>query len=288
MTTLQIKCFVSLANTKRLTETAKLFDMSVPTLSKLVKSMEDEMVCKLFARSHSGLELTKEGSIAYSGFQFILKKCEDIPGDMSEFTNRGAAPLNVALLFHQSGILRRLTEFSDAFPDINLSITENSATNIERMLNMNSIDAALVYEEFIEKKYYHLTPVRKDALVAVVSREHPLARRGSISVGELRDDTFFLFKGDAAMHRFLIYTCVLAGFAPVESLHNLRVSTIMRYVASNLGVSLLVDNTVRQLKCDGVAVLALAEDPVLTMSLSFPVEYLSDACERLVKFFKTV
>jgi DNA-binding transcriptional LysR family regulator len=286
LTSTQIKCFVSLANTKKLSETAKLFGMGVPTLSKLVKSMEDEMSCRLFHRSRSGMELSKEGAIAYSGFQFILKKIEDLTDDISRFTNSGAAPLRVALLFHQSRILHRLTEFSDANPDINLSITENSVTSIGNMLDMNTVDAAVVYEELLEKKYYHMMPLRKDALVAVVSREHPLAGRERISVSELRDETFFLFKGDAAMHRYQIYTCVLAGFAPMESLHNLRVSTIMRYVASNLGVSILADNAVMQHGGVDVAVLPLEEDPCLTMSLLIPAEYPSESCRRLTTFLE--
>lgn len=284
MTVLQTKCFVNLATTKKLTETANQLNLRASTLSKYIDHMEDELSAKLFQKGQTGLELTKEGEIIYPSIQYIAKKYDDMLLDISRFASNHNMTINVGMVFHQSEMLSRLTEFSRLYPDINVTITENMASDIQHLLDTSSIDTAIIYEELLEKKYSHAVPIRKDKLVAIVGREHPLAEREQISVSELKDETFLLFKGDSLMYRFQIHACIDAGFAPRETHNNLRVSTIMEYVAANRGVSLLVENTVKHMEYDKVVVLPLIEPPTLTMSMFFPAVYLPNTVIKLMKY----
>jgi DNA-binding transcriptional LysR family regulator len=282
MTITQLNCFLSLATTKKLTKTANLFGVQVSTLSKFLSHMEDEFGGKLFRKTPYGLELTKEGEIIYPGLQFIAKKYDDMFFHMNKFTTKYSTELNVAVVYHQSQLLSRLLDFSDACPDVALKIVENPATNIENMLDNLTIDAAIIYEELLTKKYPHTFPLREDRLVAVVGREHELAGRESISVSELKNDTFFMFKGDSTMYRFQIYTCVSAGVVPLEAHHNMRIPTIMEHVAANRGVTLLAETAVNKFNNGNVVPLPITENPSLTISLILPALYQSDVCKSLV------
>ena len=55
-----MKCFVRLAATKKLTETANMEGIRASTVSKYLDGMEDEIKAELFHRSAGGIELTKD------------------------------------------------------------------------------------------------------------------------------------------------------------------------------------------------------------------------------------
>ena len=286
MTTLQIRCFVSLADTRKLTETANLYNLQISTLSKFMDRIESEFSVKLFRKGQNGLDLTKEGELIYPSMKIIAKKCDELLQQMNNITNMNGTTMDIALAFHQTKILSQLIDFSQTYPDINLTIQETPSSTIRSMLDTKSIDIAIAYEELLMKKFSNTVPIRRDKLVAVVGREHPLASRKSISIKELKNDTFYLFKGDMLLNRFQVHTCIAAGFTPLKSPHDFRVDTVMEYVAANRGVSLLIGNAVTSVGKESVVALPLIENPELTLSIVFPAEYLPEAYERLIKFLK--
>ncbi|MDR1299934.1 MAG: LysR family transcriptional regulator [Oscillospiraceae bacterium] len=283
MTILQLRCFISLASTKKLTETAKQFNLGLPTLSKYIDHLEASYSAKLFHRSQGGLELTNAGELIYPSAQFVVRKYDEMLARLNVLANMDRSAMNVALAFHQPQLLRRLTAFSKTHPNIKLAVTEAPSVDIRALLDTMDIDFAITYDELLGKKYPHTLPIRNDRLVAVVGREHALAGRGSISVAELREDKFFLFKGDFLMYRFLIHTCISAGFVPVQSPHNFRVNTIMDSVAQNTGVSLLAESVANGLNNGRVAALALDESPCLTLSMVFPGEVLDERYREAIR-----
>jgi DNA-binding transcriptional LysR family regulator len=286
MTILQLKCFVSLATTMRFMETANMFGLRASTLSKYIDHVEDGFSAKLFQKTQNRWELTRQGEDIFPSVQYIVKHYDDMMEHLYRLKNMDRAAMNVAMAFHQSQILRKLIDFSNAHPDINLTVTEAPSFEIRSLLDTSGIDIAITYEELLWKRYPYTIPIRKDRLTAVVGRGHKLASREEISVAELAGDTFFLFRGDLLMHRFQIHACIAAGFTPAESQHDFRINTILEYVAKNRGVSLLAENAVSSLVNENVVVLPLAENPTLTMSMVFPGEFLPDACQALAEFLR--
>ena len=84
----QMRCFVRLAATKKLTETANMEGIRASTVSKYLDGMESELKAELFRKSPGGLELTKEGEIIYPTISFIVKKYDDMMAYMSGFSDR--------------------------------------------------------------------------------------------------------------------------------------------------------------------------------------------------------
>ena len=284
MTILQIRCFVSLAETKKLTETANLFNLKVSTLSKYMNHIENTFSIKLFQKSQNGLSLTKEGALIYPSMQFIVKKHDELLLHMNKAANLDRTAMNIALAFHQYELLIHLIEFSKIYPDVNLTISETPSSDMRQLLDTESVDMVIAYEELLKKKYRNTFPIRRDKLVAVVGISHPLASRKHISLLELKDDSFFLFKGDPLLHSFQVRACISAGFAPSESPHDFRVDTVMDYVSANRGVALLIDSVVKNFHNDNVIILPLIESLALTLSAVFPAAFLPETYERLLAF----
>ena len=283
----QMRCFVKLAATKKLTETANMEGIRASTVSKYLDVMESEFKAKLFHRSTGGLELTKEGEIIYPSISFIVKKYDDMMAHMSEFSEKYKRQLKVVLQYHQNQILKVLVEYMVRHPDVKMNILENPAQEIEDMLNKSSVDVAIIYEELLGKKQPWTYPIRKDKMVAVVGKGHRLAGARQISISDLKHEVFIFFKGDALMYRYQVQLCISAGFAPVELHHNLRQRTILECAACGKGVSIMPMYTTNFLKTDDVVLIPLEEEPALTMSIVCPKEYPTDTCNSLIRYLES-
>ena len=265
MTFIQMKCFLSLAKTRKMSVTAAAMDVSLSTLSKYMDKMESELSVRLFSKEQHRLSLTREGELALPSIEYIVKQYGEQCAEMDKYTTPDATAINIAIAFHQNEIIQSLLAYMKEKHNVSLNIQEVPANEVCSMLDSEESDIGIVYEQLIDKKYPSVLPLRRDRLVAVVSAAHPLAHRETISVGDLREEKFYFFKGDHLMYQFQLRTCISAGFVPTEERSDLRVSTILKYVEANCGVTLLALKTVEALGVAGVRALALEEKPRLTM-----------------------
>lgn len=287
MTVTQMECFIRLADSKKLTTVANAMSLQASTLSKYIDHMEDTFSTKLFSKTTKGLELTQEGKLIYPSLQYIVKTYSDMMALMDNKRKISQRNINIAIAFHQPHLLADLISFSKMHSELNLVFTESPSAEIWSGLDSLKTDVAITYSELTDKKYEHIFPLRRDRLVAAVSKKHPLAGRSHISISELSDDRFLLLKDDVPLHKFLVRMCITAGFVPKEGINDFRVNTIVEYVARNQGVTLLSEYVVRNLHNDNISVLYLDDNPTLTLSLIYPDHYMNPVIEQLVEFLKT-
>jgi DNA-binding transcriptional LysR family regulator len=280
-----MKCFLSLAKTQKMSETAAAFGLSLSTLSKYIDKMEDELSAPLFLKKLSRQMLTREGELIYPSIEYIVKQYDDQRAENYKYTSRYESSINVAFGFQQAHIMRHLTAFIKECPRAQLNVTEGSASEVCAMLDSGAADVGIVYEQIVGKKYPLTFSLSNDKLCAIISKNHPLADRETVSLSQLQKETFFLYKGDHLMYRYLLNVCITAGFVPNVEQSTLRVSTILLNVAAGNGVSLLSEKTVANLQSiTGNVALQLSENPLLTLCAICATEYPNKSIERLMEF----
>jgi len=268
-----MKCFISLAKTQKMSETANALGLSLSTLSKYIDRMEDELSARLFDKSLSRKKLTHEGELIYPSIKYIVKQYDDLSAEIYRFSSIFESTIKVAIGFQQSHIMRQLTEFIKEYPKIKVEVTESSASDVCAMLDSGVADVGVVYEQIIDKKYPISFPLGNDRLCAVVSERHPLSDCKTVSMSQLRGEKFFLYKGDNLMYRYLLNVCIAAGFVPKVEHSTLRMSTLLMNVAAGNGVSLLSEKTIDMQNISGNVPLYLEENPLLTMCAVSVAEY---------------
>lgn len=286
MTFLQMQCFLSLAQTRKMSVTATALGLSLSTLSKHIGKMENELSVTLFSKSQRRTTLTREGEMIFPSIEYIVSQHIEQCVESQKYTDRKNMPTKIALALHQNEIIRQLIKFMEVDPSVKLHLTEASASEICSLIDEENADIGIVYDELIDKKYPTSLQLSRDKIVAVVSKHHPLADRGTISAAELKNETFFLFKSDHLMYQYQLRICISAGFVPNEIHGDMRISTILLSVASNNGVSLLVENTANMLPIEGIAVLRLEEQPLLTMTAISSSVYPTNAERKLLNFLR--
>ncbi len=284
MTFLQMKCFLSLAKTKKMSVTAASMGLSLSTLSKYIDRMEDELSAPLFSKAFSRQVLTREGELIYPSIEYIVKQYDDLYAGSYKYSSRYESSISVVFGFHRLRTMRQLVEFMKEYPRIMLDVTEGSATDVCEMLDSGAADVGIVYEQFIDKKYTLTIPLLNDRLCAVVSQNHPMVTRETVSVSELQGEKFFLYRRDYLMYRYLLNVCITAGFAPEVEHSDLRMSTILLNVAAGNGVTLLPESIVKMLKVSGITILDLLENRPLTLCAVCASEYPDESRDKLLRY----
>ena len=72
MNTVQLTCFITVAETLNFLKTAELLHISQPAVTKQIKTLEDELKVKLFHRTTRSVELTTEGIIFLNDAKNIM------------------------------------------------------------------------------------------------------------------------------------------------------------------------------------------------------------------------
>ena len=286
MTFFQMKCFISLSQTQKMSATATELGLSIPTLSKHITRLESELSVELFSKQQHRTVLTRAGEMILPSIEYMVKQYMEQRTETLRLTDKKYTTSNIAIAFHQNQIIRQLTKFMELTPTVNLTLTEASASEVCALIDEGSADIGIVYGELIDKKYPTALPLREDELVAVVSNRHPLADRGTISVSELKDDTFFTFSGDHLMCHYQLRTCISAGFVPNEIHEDVQITTILLSVAADNGVSLLSGTAVGMLNIKGVVALRLEEKPFLTLTAISASVYPTMVEKKLLTFLR--
>jgi len=79
-----LRCFVAVAEHLSFTRAAAALFVSQPTLSKQVRSLEDNLRVQLFARNRRSVQLTEAGGALLPGAAVVLRAWEAAQADMTE------------------------------------------------------------------------------------------------------------------------------------------------------------------------------------------------------------
>jgi DNA-binding transcriptional LysR family regulator len=86
--------------------------------------------------------------------------------------------------------------------------------------------------------------VATEPLVLAVPRDHPLARRKTIAVGDLRDVPVITLIESSGLRAVLEHACREAGFSPLITAETGELGSLVELVTAGLGVAVLPASTV--------------------------------------------
>lgn len=226
MNLLHLRYFAALAETENATETAAQLGISRSNLSMSVKKLETELGVSLFEKAGRGLRLSEDGR----GFYKLLK--EPLAGlDLAirETQQRDDIAVMVGLPVMWS---EPITEFAVRRPDIRLRTRQVSPRQVERFFTEYNFDFWLTGTDV--EKYAHFLDVQKlysTSIKLAVHKEHPLAKRESVSLWELSEESFLFPTNEYTLQNTYAKMCRESGFEPKISAYAIfddRIKSVAR------------------------------------------------------------
>lgn len=171
--------------TGSLTKAAAKLGYTQSGVSHLIRSLEQEVGFSLLKRFKNGVQLTPEGQRLMPCIQQILTAEKDIQCLCEEL--RGVSVGHIMVGTFSSVAIAWMPELTSRFtalhPGIRLEIFNDTYSPLEEALLHDQVDCAFVPAP--SRKEFVTWPVYKDRLMAIMPCNSPLAKKDSLTAGEL-------------------------------------------------------------------------------------------------------
>ncbi|NLY71393.1 MAG: LysR family transcriptional regulator [Clostridiales bacterium] len=191
----EIRAFIVLAKYLNYTKAADKLYITQPTLSKIIKRMEDNIGVKLFVRTKRSVELTEIGKSLLCSFQQIIEIYDNLINEVEKYTSCKTGELKIGMLYYaiEEYISRPVKIFRKKYPNIKLSLFSYQPNPLINDLLNDKIDIGLIFDINFEKSdqlIFH--KICKEKLIIATSPNHWIALRNCISIAELQDENIVL------------------------------------------------------------------------------------------------
>ena len=240
MTLNQLKYYVEIVRESSFTKAAEKLFVSQSTLSKSIRTLEEEFQIKLINRAAKEFTLTQEGHVFLEYAERILNYYQEQTQELFQrlhdakgVLKLGMPPTAGAIFFYS--VLHR---FKKKYPGIDISIEGITSKSIQELTAAGELDMGVVIEPFEDKRFRKL-PVYTSEAVLLVSKEHPFAERTEIAFKEIRDEELLMITPDYMFYDVVVRKCQEAGFIPQIAFESYQWEWVFEMVADNQGVSIL-------------------------------------------------
>jgi DNA-binding transcriptional LysR family regulator len=239
----KLRVFHAVAEAGSFTHAGEALNLSQSAVSRQISALEESLSVPLFHRHARGLILTEQGELLYRTAREVFSKLAMTEAMLSESKDRPKGPLKVttAVSFGVAWLTPRIREFTDLYPEIQVSLIVEDA---ELDLSMREADVAIRMSpprqpDLVQR---HLMTVRYHAYAA----PDYLKRFGTPQKAEDLDKHRIVIYGEDARPparniNWLWEAAARAGYdrRPIFMVNN--VYGILHAVESGLGIAALPD-----------------------------------------------
>ncbi|MFT8364157.1 MAG: LysR family transcriptional regulator [Sporolactobacillus sp.] len=250
--------FLEVARCKSFTKAARELYVSQPTISKMVRGIEDELGMILLDRSAKEMELTDAGQIVYQQAEQIVSSFDHLSNALEKLKATGHGKLMLGLppmvgVYFFSELIR---DFKRKYPNIDLHIVENGAKKVADLVADGKVDVGVTLEPYNHDQMDGFT-FHSEPFSVLLPRNHSLSLNETLRLTDLKDEDFILFPEEFGMHSMLIINCQRNGFQPRVVVQSSQRDLMARLVANGMGITVLPVSIANQITLSNVVSIPL-------------------------------
>ncbi|SDD57963.1 DNA-binding transcriptional regulator, LysR family [Paenibacillus sp. UNCCL117] len=281
---------IELARLRSFTKAAEALHITQPTLSKMIRSLEQELGVDLFVRIGKRVEVTDAGALICEQGRSIVQAFDNLDRALKDLTglSKGSIRIGLPPMAGSSFFAGVMSRFRDRYPGLTILMVEDGARKIEKEVAAGSLDMGVIVLPANDEEFEVHSIIRRK-LKLIVHPKHRLAGRKQAALRELEHEAFILFREDFALHDIIIGECERAGFRPNVMYESSQWDFIREMVAAGLGVALLPETICDSLDPAHVTQIPLAE-PGIPWHLAMiwrRDSYLSHAARAWIHFVQS-
>lgn len=209
----QIEYFLEIAKCKNISDAAENLFVTQPTLGRQMSAMESELNMQLFIRSNKGVKLTPAGAVMYQEFQALMDHYRRAlkRGEMASYGYSGTLKIGI-LSGMEIGveIQDMIHQMSEKYPNVRMELKHFSHGEMVHALNRGELDLGVSIDlAFMGMQNVRYVNLRQCDPVLILSRNHPLAKRETLSYRDLKNEELVVVKeGDCpAGEKLIVEEC---------------------------------------------------------------------------------
>jgi DNA-binding transcriptional LysR family regulator len=272
----RLKVFVEVAKQGSISAAAEELSYTQSAVSQQIAALEAETGVTLIERLPRGVRLTTAGSTLLAHAEGILGRLAAAEADLEAIAGLRGGQLRMASFPTAGATLMPLAiaMFRAQHPEVELTLAEGEPEDIAPRLYAGEFDLALLFEfeGTSESLVADLVrqPLFEDPMFLALPADHPLARRRTLRLADLRAEAWVQTSSSSACARHVVRCCHVAGFEPIVSFESDDYQTVQGLVAAGVGVALIPKLAVASARED-IAIRALSpSSPVRNVIAATP------------------
>ncbi|MCW2101327.1 UNVERIFIED_ORG: DNA-binding transcriptional LysR family regulator [Pseudomonas psychrophila] len=254
-----LRVFVEVVRQGGFSQAAEVVSLTQSSVSKAVRTLEDELGTPLLNRIGHKSELTAAGEIAFRRALVLLAERNYLIAEINDLRDLKGGTLRIGLPPVGCGVLfaQMFATYRSRYPRVNIELIEHGSKKLRECLEAGEVDLAALLIPIDETFAYQ--QVRNEPLVAVLPGAHSLSRRKRINFSDLADSPFILFEEGFALNALIMAACDRRAIVPRVTARSGQIDFIADLVAAGLGVAFLPRMLAQKHKHAGIALVPLDE-----------------------------
>jgi len=269
LTPRELRIFLSLANSLNFGQTAERFFVTQPTMSKMVRNIEDKLGVRLFERTTRNVVLTAEGRDLLKVASRIVEDYEAGLTELAEVARRRSQRLSIAALPSLAATLlpALVSDLKKELPHSIIKIYDVINDAALDLLRTRKVDFALSGLDVVHRDLSY-TGIMREAFVLLASHTFPIELKGTVwSETELETLPVISMPKGTGTRMYIDLAFMKQGmrFRPFLEIQGL--STIGKFVQKGCGVALLPLSAAELVLDEGLYIVPLEGAPERTIGV---------------------
>lgn len=290
MDLLQLTYFVEVAHKKSFTKASKSLHISQPSISKGIKSLEEQWNTLLFDRNGKTVELTEMGLYLLPKAESIVKDFTSLNEQMEspQYLNSGKLAVGVPPMIGSSSVSPFISHFIKTYPNIELEFIEVGSHQVVSAIDDGLIQAGFVSLPIVTKVPYDYFIFKEDNINVVVWPNHPLADKSTLTVTDIKDETFVYYPPTFSLYPYIRSFFQKVMGHPKVVCQSSNWDFLVEMVRTHLGIALLPQTICDRIPNNWIVSIPLVQ-PRITWTLAMVWKshgFLSHPAKAWVQLFK--
>ena len=189
----QLRFFLRASDTLNFSEAAKQLFVTQSALSQNIKQLEEELGVTLFNRNSHEVYLTEAGKELVTYAREALRTADNCTARMNDLAQMKCGTLRIGVT-HSFSLMTTevLAQFMVLYPGIKVEIVYKTTEELQELLSHHELDFVLSYKPKHTAAQVESTPLVSDRLAVIVQEGHPLTKKESVTLKDLKDYHFVL------------------------------------------------------------------------------------------------
>lgn len=236
----QLKTFVTAARQESFSKAAELLGYSQSAVTVQIRLLEEELGARLFDRLGRKISLTAQGRRFLEQSQLILRdinQAREIAREETELIN----PLHIGTLESLcfTKLPAVLSYFRAHHPKVSIKITTAPPGQLYEMLEQNQLDLIYLLDRDRYNKNWLKAMDREEPIVFVTSVSYWGQRPGSVRLGDIAGEPFFLTEKNENYRRELDSFLETQDLELIPAVEISNTDFIIKLLRENGGISYL-------------------------------------------------
>nr|WP_277625338.1 LysR family transcriptional regulator [Burkholderia stabilis] len=199
---------------------AEALFLTPSAVSQQIAQLEEEAGVELTERVGRGVRLTPAGHALAGYAERVMVVLDEARSELAELRREIAGELRVAAFPSIASVVLPDTvkELRRAFPRLSIEIEELEPIDAVAALRSWRADIALIDDLSIaagnNRENIEVVPLAEDTLYVAVATDHPLSKKSSLTIADLRQETWAIESTWSTFGRFVADLCRRAGYEP--------------------------------------------------------------------------